>query len=110
MYAKFEIPTVDMSVEFGFGSPHNMDPATAVNVYLKVNGSQLLFLSIPCRDVQRLSLRPFKWLRFVMFSICGARGDISATPDGPLVNYENISVDGTDYYYKHWGKFFSFIF
>src|SRR6266702_890064 len=63
-----------------------------VEIYLNVYGSQISFLSIPHSDVQMLSVRPFKWLRFVMFSICGARGDLSAIPDGPPVDYESAGV------------------
>ncbi|KAH0826893.1 hypothetical protein J3R83DRAFT_4446 [Lanmaoa asiatica] len=37
------------------------------------------FLSIPNSDVERLSNRPFRWLRYIMFSICGARGDLFRT-------------------------------
>ncbi len=75
-----------------------------VNIYLNVDGSQVSFLSIPHSDVQRLSIRPFRWLRFVMFSICGARGDLSATPDGPPVDYDSTSLAGVTYYYKPCGK------
>ncbi|KAI0245803.1 hypothetical protein BJV78DRAFT_1277371 [Lactifluus subvellereus] len=41
-----------------------------VDIYLNVHGSQAVYT-------------PFKWLRYVMFCICGARGDLSATPDSP---------------------------
>ncbi|KAH0826930.1 hypothetical protein J3R83DRAFT_4536 [Lanmaoa asiatica] len=37
------------------------------------------FLSIPNSDVEMLSNRPFCWLRYIMFSICGARGDLFRT-------------------------------
>ncbi|KAI9467417.1 hypothetical protein BJY52DRAFT_1238401 [Lactarius psammicola] len=72
-----------------------------VNIYLNVDGSPVLFLSIPDSDVQRLSIHPFRWLRFVVFSICGARGCLSATPDGPPVDYDSTSVTGViNLYYK----------
>ncbi|KAI9453975.1 hypothetical protein BJY52DRAFT_1286604 [Lactarius psammicola] len=72
-----------------------------VNIYLNVDGSPVLFLSIPDSDVQRLSIHPFRWLRFVVFSICGARGRLSATPDGPPVNYNSTSFTGViNLYYK----------
>ncbi|KAI9465246.1 hypothetical protein BJY52DRAFT_1220925 [Lactarius psammicola] len=37
-----------------------------------------------------------------MFSICGARGDLSATPDGPPVDYNSTELADDDvvYYYK----------
>ncbi|KAI9566886.1 hypothetical protein HD554DRAFT_2193715 [Boletus coccyginus] len=70
-----------------------------VDIYLNLPRSrQYPFLSIPNSDVRRLSKRPFKWLRFVMFSICGARGDLSATPDGPPVDYDNTSFSDVYYY------------
>ncbi|KAI9441718.1 hypothetical protein H4582DRAFT_2127457 [Lactarius indigo] len=43
------------------------------------------FLSIPLSDIQRPAIRPFKWLRYVMYPICGARGDLYATLDGSSV-------------------------
>jgi hypothetical protein len=75
-----------------------------VEIYLNVQESQVPFLSIPYSDVQRLSIRPFKWLRYVMFSICGACGDLSATLDGPPVDYNSTElVDNGIYYYKPLG-------
>lgn len=70
-----------------------------INILLNFHGYQVPFLSIPLSDVQRLSIHPFKWLRFVMFSICGAVGDLSATPDGPPVNYDSISLADIIYFY-----------
>ncbi|KAI9566899.1 hypothetical protein HD554DRAFT_2315281 [Boletus coccyginus] len=79
-----------------------------VDIYLNLpEVLQDPFLSIPNSDVRRLSKRPFKWLRFVMFSICGARGDLSATPDGPPVDYD-LESDKTSffdaYYYNPSGN------
>ena len=82
-----------------------------VDIYLKVDGLEVCFLSIPYDDVQRLSVRPFKWMRFVMFCVCGARGDLSATSDGPPVDYDSTSLtDITEVYYKAQGKFFFLVF
>lgn len=78
-----------------------------VEIYLNMQESQapFPFLSIPLSDVLRLSIRPFKWLRYVMFSICGARGDLSAMPEGPAVDYQSTAlVDDVTYYYKPSGK------
>ena len=70
---------------------------------------QVPFLTIPRNDVKRLSNSPFRWIRYVMFAICGARGDISMTPDGPPVNYDDILLeDGANLYYTPSGKFSSF--
>ena len=63
-----------------------------VDIYLPMEGQQVLMLSIPFSDIERLSLRPVKWLRFVTFAICGVRGDLSATPNGPA-DYDRISLD-----------------
>ena len=41
-----------------------------------------------------------------MFAICGARGDISMTPDGPPVNYDDILLeDSANLYYTPSGNF-----
>jgi len=79
-----------------------------VEIHLHVNSSYIPFLSIPLSDVRRLSLRPLKWIRFVMFSICGARGHLSATPDGLPVDYDSTETNA-EYYYKSDGKFFLYV-
>jgi hypothetical protein len=92
----------------------------SVRIYLATGEVPISFLRIPIKDVKRLSVRPFKWLRFVMYSICGALGDISATPDGDPVEYnsteladvstelDDVSTELADvdakYYYKPRGK------
>ncbi|KAH8994531.1 hypothetical protein EDB92DRAFT_287375 [Lactarius akahatsu] len=76
-----------------------------VNIYLNIDKSTLLFLSIPDSDVQRLSIYPFKWLRYVMFSICGARGCLSAIPGGPAIDYDSASLnDIVNLYYEPLGN------
>jgi hypothetical protein len=77
-----------------------------VNIHLRIDDSQVLALSIPFSDIQRLSIRPLKWLRFVTFTVCGAHGNLSATPDGPAVDYDSIALDSPiaeDYYYTPQG-------
>ncbi|KAI0293806.1 hypothetical protein BC826DRAFT_370276 [Russula brevipes] len=79
-----------------------------VNVYLNIEDRQVLALSIPFSDIERLSVRPVKWLRFVTFAICGARGHLSATPNGPPVDYDSISLAGPiaeAYYYTPEGDY-----
>ncbi|KZP03416.1 hypothetical protein FIBSPDRAFT_969020 [Athelia psychrophila] len=62
-----------------------------VEIYLSTpNEAQVLALSVPSSDIQRLSNRPLKWLRFITFTVCGVRGDLSATPNGHPVDYGNI--------------------
>ena len=63
-----------------------------VNIYLHIEDRQVLALSIPFSDIERLSVRPVKWLRFVTFAICGVRGDLSEMPNGPPVDYDSISL------------------
>ena len=76
-----------------------------IKIYLNCPRSQIPFLSIPLSDVLRLSIRPLKWLRYVMFSICGARGELSTGPEGPVVDYETTAlVDDRIYYYITSGK------
>ena len=57
-----------------------------VNIYLPTDRGQVLALTIPFSDIERLSVRPVKWLRFVTFAICGVRGHLSESPmpDGTL--------------------------
>ncbi len=76
-----------------------------VNIYLNVDGSPVSLLTIPNSEAERLSIHPFKWLRYVMYSICGARGGLSATPDGPSVAYNTTSLaDVIDLYYNPSGE------
>lgn len=72
-----------------------------VDVYLPIEDRQILALSIPFVDIERLSLRPVKWIRFLIFSICGVRGDLATTPNGPPVEYDNSTLDNMDetYYF-----------
>jgi hypothetical protein len=75
-----------------------------VNIHLKneQNDEYTLALSIPLEDIQRLSIRPLKWLRFVTFTVCGATGELSDTPNGLCLNYQNIGFNSlaNDYYHK----------
>ncbi|KAN0130746.1 hypothetical protein V8E53_011421, partial [Lactarius tabidus] len=72
-----------------------------VNIHLNVDGPPLLFLTIPNDDVLRLSIRPYKWIRYVLFSICGARGYLSTAPNGQSVDYDSTSLsDDIDLYYN----------
>jgi hypothetical protein len=74
----------------------------SVEIYLVTGEVPVSFLRIPIKDVKRLSVRPFKWLRFVMYAICGAPGKISATPDGDQVEYDCTELADADveYYYQ----------
>ncbi|KAF8436892.1 hypothetical protein L210DRAFT_3688345, partial [Boletus edulis BED1] len=51
-------------------------------------------------DIERLTLRPLKWLRFATFTICSAKGHLSTTEGGQTVDYENVSFNNiADRYY-----------
>ena len=79
----------------------------AAMIIIRLNHQpQVPFLTISRDDVERLSNSPFRWIRYVMFAICGARGDISMTPNGPPVNYDDILLeDDANLYYTPSGKF-----
>jgi hypothetical protein len=79
-----------------------------VEIYLNVDGSHHSFLSIPLDDFRRLSIRPFKWLRYVLYCICGARGDLSASQGAPPVDYNSTELlaDDVKYFYEPSGRFF----
>ena len=72
-----------------------------VDIYLPIEDRQILALSIPFVDIERLSLRPVKWLRFLLFTICGVRGELTTTPNGPPVDYDTSTLDNMDeaYYF-----------
>ncbi|KAI0255672.1 hypothetical protein BJV78DRAFT_1172425 [Lactifluus subvellereus] len=52
-----------------------------VNIFLNLhdNVGPTPFLCIPKKEIQRLSLSPHKWLKYVMFAICGAHGVLVTT-------------------------------
>ena len=77
-----------------------------IEIFLSIDQIQMSFLSIPRSDIERLAVSPFRWIRYVMFAICGARGDLSTTPNGPAVDYENTEIanDENTYYYQPSGK------
>ena len=77
-----------------------------IEIFLSYDGRHVSFLSIPRDDVERLAFSPFRWIHYVMFTICGARGDLLTRPDGPSVDYnvtEFADVENT-YYYRPSGK------
>jgi hypothetical protein len=72
-----------------------------VHIFLDEGTAQTLFLSIPTGDINRLTHSPHKWLKFVMFTICGAHGVLSTTIGGTAVDddttFDNIFES---YYYR----------
>jgi hypothetical protein len=79
--------------------------ADNIEIFLCLHGAQISFLSIPRSDIDRLAVCPFRWLRYVMFAICGARGDLS-TPNGIPVDYDvdNTNFAENAFYYWPLGK------
>ncbi len=73
-----------------------------IEIFLSFHEAQISFLSIPLSDVERLSVFSFRWIRYVMFTICGARGDLSTTPKGPPVDYDKTEFPDAEntYYYR----------
>ena len=76
----------------------------SVRIYLATGEAPISFLRIPIKDVKRLSVRPFKWLRFVMYCICGAPGQISAKAHGDPVEYESTELADANVRYYFQGK------
>ncbi|KAN0082940.1 hypothetical protein V8E55_008735 [Tylopilus felleus] len=75
-----------------------------VHIYLHIASTDewIRALSIPRIDIERLTRRPLKWLRFATFTVCGAKGHLYTTqPEGgEIVDYENVSFgDLADSYY-----------
>ncbi|KAF8431053.1 hypothetical protein L210DRAFT_3651316 [Boletus edulis BED1] len=73
-----------------------------VNIHVRRedNGDWIHGLKIPLEDIERLSRRPLKWLRFVTFAVLGAKGDLLDAPDGNIVHYETVSfADLAESYY-----------
>ncbi|KAG5640052.1 hypothetical protein DXG03_001515 [Asterophora parasitica] len=57
-------------------------------------------LSIPRSDVERLACLPFRWLRYVVFAICGAHGDIHGNATG-VVDYDRTEVPSDENEYRY---------
>jgi hypothetical protein len=68
-------------------------------IHFSLSDRYVLALKIPVADVSRLSLKPLKWLHYISFAISGAKGDLSTSPGGSVVNYEYITLHPQDYYF-----------
>jgi hypothetical protein len=77
-----------------------------IEIFLSFHDAQISFLSIPRSDIDRLAVYPFRWIRYVMFTICGARGELSTLPNGPPVDYDKTEFADAEntYYYRPSGK------
>ncbi len=74
--------------------------------FLSFQGNTVSFLSIPRSDIDRLAVFPFRWIRYVMFTICGARGDLFTTLNGLPVDYNRTEFADAEntYYYRPSGN------
>jgi hypothetical protein len=79
-----------------------------IEIFLIFNEVQIPFLSIPLSDIKRLAFSPFRWIRYVMFAICGSEGDLFESPDPkcPAVDYDRTELPENTYYYRPSGKLF----
>ena len=77
-----------------------------IEIFLVFNQVQTPFLSIPRSDIRRLAVSQFRWIRYIMFAICGARGDLSTTPNGRPVDYDKTTIADNEntYYHRALGK------
>jgi hypothetical protein len=63
-----------------------------------------LVLRIPKTDIFRLSLRPFKWLRYVAFAILGIPSALSTAKDSPPLSEAIMTgneLDHTNLWYVY---------
>ena len=70
-----------------------------IEIFLHDNDGPIPFLSIFKDDIRRLSLTPHRWIIFVMFTICGVHGMLTATPGGPAVELDTMFPDLLERYY-----------
>ncbi|KAH9980933.1 hypothetical protein BGW80DRAFT_1247775 [Lactifluus volemus] len=73
-----------------------------IEIFLIYNGAPKSFLLIPHSDIQRLAIYPFRWLRYVVFAISGARGDLSTTLEGPYVDYDRTEIADAEIRCYYW--------
>ncbi|KAH9034409.1 hypothetical protein EDB84DRAFT_1486912 [Lactarius hengduanensis] len=65
------------------------------------NWVHCLTLPLEMLQTHQFSHRPFKWIRYAIGVVIGARGDLSTTPDpSGVVNYDaNLPADSVNLYY-----------
>jgi hypothetical protein len=73
-----------------------------IEIFLSFHEAQISFLSIPRSDIERLAVLPFRWIRYVVFAVCGARGDLSTTPRGRPVDYDRTEFADDENTYYYW--------
>ena len=100
--------TFNLRRDLQIGAPVTKLIMASVDIYLHIQYSTewIRALSIPRKDIERLTLRPLKWLRFATFAVCGAKGHLSTTQGSEMVDYENVLFDNLadKYYYTPDGE------
>ncbi|THH15989.1 hypothetical protein EW146_g4564 [Bondarzewia mesenterica] len=85
-----------------------MEQLREVTLTIKIHedGTRSSALRVPITDLERLSVRPLKWLRFVAYAIMGVQGELYHMPgpselEGEVVNYAEPSVNHlqSEYYF-----------
>ena len=74
-------------------------------LWLSLNDTSELALSIPLAKCQELSVNPLKWLRFLGHSIYGQEGNLSMSATGPPINNYTAAIAACAYYFISEGKF-----
>jgi len=87
-------PNIDTMLELHIGIP-TLDPAPLSHSF-----SWHAALNIPIADINRFSLYPRKWLRYLGYALVGSEGDLLVAQDGPIVDYTAPVQAGEKYYYK----------
>ncbi|KAF8815106.1 hypothetical protein BYT27DRAFT_7199581 [Phlegmacium glaucopus] len=77
--------------------------ATAVELWLSLNGANELALSIPIGKCQELAVYPLKWLRFLGYAIYGQPGYLSMSATGPIDDY-TANIVACHYYFISEGQ------
>ena len=74
-----------------------------IELRVQIGNAYIPVLSIPVDDCNRFALKPLRWLRFLGYTIYGNQGHISATADGPPVDYQAGVEEGALYYFTSAG-------
>ncbi|KAH9959992.1 hypothetical protein BC827DRAFT_428419 [Russula dissimulans] len=70
-----------------------------IDIFLYSNDVSTPFLSIPKGDLRLMSLKPHRWMTYVMIAICGAEGDLTERLEGPPVELDTTFSNVLQRYY-----------
>jgi hypothetical protein len=80
-------------------------------IHLFIKGQWHHTFNIPTEHLHLYSLRPFKWLRYLAYTVSASEADLCSSADGIPVDYSlpsnNPDAFEGDYYY-HPNRMFSF--